>query len=285
MTSPKIIPSPVEYCRPSHEYPVYVHIFHRTDIKKEDIIPRHWHTNIEMTYRIKYRGAIIIDGQQYPLTDDSLFIINSRSIHEIHTFPQEELLAVLVSIPYEFIKSLVPEVELYHFVCGKNEENIKRTILKMKEIEELHGDNAYLRMYSLAVELIYYMMEDAEPVAVHQGGRLTGHDMLLTSTILTCLREKICDIHSVEEMSTVLGYSREHLSRFVTRNFGISCKNLIDQVRLDYTVFLMKNSKDTLTEIAEKAGFSSYRTFRTIFRKYYGVKPEMFMVSGTVKKT
>ena len=274
----KNIPSPVEYCRASREYPVYVHIFHRTDIPEEDIIPRHWHTNIEMTYRIKYRGSIIIDGKQYPLTDDSLFIINSRSIHEIHTSPQAELLAVLVSIPYEFIKSLVPDAELYHFVCGKNEENIKQTILKMKQIKEQPGDNAYLRMYSLAVELIYYMMEDAEPVAIHRGRRLTGHDMLLTSTILTCLREKICDIHSVEEMSTVLGYSREHLSRFVTRNFGISCKNLIDQVRLDYTVFLMKNSKDTLTEIAEKAGFSSLRTFRTIFQKYYRCKPESFMV-------
>lgn len=232
--------------------------------------------NIEMTYRTKYAGALFINGKEYSLTDDSLYIINSKSIHEIHTFPQQEMSAILVSIPYEFIKALVPDVDFYFFVTGKNEKNMKLVILKMKECIENKGENTYLLMHSLALELIYYMMEDAEPLSISSDRTSDGRSILLSSEIIAYLRNNISTVKTVDDLSTALGYSREHLSRSVSNHLGISCKSLIDQIRLDYAVYLMKNSQDSLSQLAEKSGFPSYRNFRTIFQKYYGCKPGSF---------
>lgn len=269
--------APVEYFRANSEYPIHVHVFHRKNITKEVEISKHWHSNIEMTYRIKYKGTIIINGEEFPLTDDSLYIINTGEIHEIHTAPQEEMLAVLVSIPYEFVKTIVPEIDSYRFVVGRHEKDIKKIILKMKEVEENKGVNSYIRMYGLALELLYFLMEDAERIPIFTSNtNSTEHSRMKKSEIQMLLRDNISDIHSVEDISKRLGYSREHLSRFVARNFGVSCKQLIDQIRLDYAIKLMKNHYGSLEKIAETTGFPSYRNFKEVFKKYYGFKPEDF---------
>lgn len=273
----KSVLAPVEYYKGLSEYPVDIHIFRKKNITTEQVIARHWHTNIEMTYRIRYSGKLVVNGTQYELSDDSLFIINSGDIHEIHTFPQAEIHAVLVSIPYQFIKNLVPDVDAFHFEAGKNKDNMKKTILKMEHLELSKDAYSHIRMYSLALELIYYMMEDAVPKFYKDTKSADIRIWNRKNDIIVFLNDHICEIKSTEDLCRAFGYSREHFSRFVSNYFGTTCKKLIDQTRLNYAVNYIRNSNRSLAEVSETAGFPSYRNFRSLFKKYYGIYPEQFL--------
>ena len=124
--------APIEFFRTSVKYPLHVHIFQENNITDSTIIPRHWHENIELTYRIRYNGILYINRKKYPLINDSLYIINSSDIHEIHTFPQKNMYAILISISYDFMKSIVPDLDTYDFRVGKHIKELKdREILSI----------------------------------------------------------------------------------------------------------------------------------------------------------
>lgn len=276
--------TPKEYCKPMAKYPFMIHIFESQNIESMEIIPRHWHTNIEMTYRIRYKGRLFINGTEQPLDNDSLVIINSGEIHEIHKFQQKDMFAILISIPFEFIKQIIPDAEIYHFEVGTHEADMKHTIMEMKEEFEADTPLSYIRQYSLAYQLLYYMLADAVPkkyCSIH------GHDydwFEKRTLILDYLEEHIGEIHSVQELSDAFGYSREYFSRIVKQYFGITCQNLILETRLSKAASLLKNTRASVEEIAERTGFPSKRTFVSHFLQYYVEKPQIFRKETLVRK-
>ena len=270
------IMAPLEICRVPEEYPIMIYVFHGTDIQKETVIARHWHTDLEMTYRIKYQGKIIINQKSYELTDHSLFIVNSKDVHEIHTYPQKEMLAILISFPYEFVKSFLPDADFYHFTVGTHEEQMKKIILEMKEVKEEKQPYSQIKIYSLTLELLYLLALDAKPKSSLFANDSPAKYREKKEEIMQYLDEQICTIHSTVELSSYFGYSREHFSRMVKTLFGISCKELIDRTRLAFAIRQIQNRRDPIGQIAEEAGFSGYRNFSMVCKKYYGMSPEQF---------
>lgn len=277
MKHPSDLYAPIEFCRTSELYPFYLHVFHMSVDKKPLVIPRHWHKNIEITYRLKYKGTLYINGRELPLTDDSLYIINSCDIHEIHSDLQEELYAVLLSISYDFLKKVVPNIENLQFQAGAHEAQMKKIILKMKQEQETGGIHSYLMQNSLIYEFIYYMMEDVTLLKHSSEQLMTSRVRKRKKEIMSYLDEHIAEISSVSELSSVFGYSREYFSRFIKQYFGISCQELLMEARLSLALWLLTNTNDSLEQISRKAGFPSLRTFSRNFRIHYGQKPESFL--------
>ena len=120
------------------------------------------------------------------------------------------------------------------------------------------------------------MIEDAQPNRYYMKDVLNDKIWERKSEIITYLNDNICGIRSVSDLSDAFGYSREHFSRFVSRYFGVSCKRLIDQVRLSYAINQIRFSQKSLEEISDSAGFPSYRNFIQICKKWYGFPPGRF---------
>lgn len=265
--------APIEFFRTTVKYPVHIHIFEEDTISTSNVIPRHWHENIELTYRIRYKGSLYINGKKYSLNDDSLFIINSSDIHEIHTFPQKDMYAILISISYEFMKDLVPDINTYHFKVGKHEKELKETILEMRDTYKHIGANSHIHLIGLTYKLVYYMLEDSTQLQYFSNPVSVIKNDTKKHEILNYINEHISEIHSVQELSAHFGYSREHFGRIISALFGITCQTLLMESRLSAAVSLMENTDFPLDIIAEKCGFPSSRTFIENFQKYYGQHP------------
>lgn len=273
--------APIEFCRTSSLYPFYLYVFktpaHESREIVPRIIPRHWHQDVEITYRLRYKGTLYINGKSYPLTDDSMHIINSCDIHEIHSESQTERYAVLVSISYDFLKKIVPDIDHYHLRAGAHTVQMKEIILKMKKEQENTYPYSYLLQNSLIYELIYYMMKDAVPLDHASLHPISHKNLIHKKEIIEYLNNHITEISSVQQLSNAFGYSREYFSRMVRDYFGISCQQLLTETRLSLAVRLMTETSDSLPEIASKTGFPSVRTFLRNFRRYYGENPESFL--------
>lgn len=277
MKQPDYHNAPIEFCRTPTLYPFYLHIFDECSSEDPTVIPRHWHQNVEITYRIHYQGTLYINGKKYPLTDGALHIINSCDIHEIHSDSHSRRYAVLVSISYDFLKKIIPDIEHFHLQADAHSEQMKKIILKMKQEYDYIQPYSYLRLNSLIYELVYYMMADAVPLKYSSAHSRSITQVHHKKEIIDYLENHITEISSVRQLSSELGYSREYFSRMVRDCFGVTCQQLLMEARLSLAVRLMENTTDSLEKIAEKTGFSTFRTFSRNFRNYYGEKPESFL--------
>lgn len=258
---------PVEFCHVSQNYPCYLHVFQYEKSTRPHVISRHWHQNLEIAYRICYSGRMYINGIEKELHDNSVEIINSYDVHEIHKDPGEKMTVIFVSISYDFLKSIIPDYNNYYFVSEKCEKELKRIILEMKAVHDEKENWMYLKMNSLLYELIYVMMESAcrKKEAFNRG--LMEDEIRKRDALFQYIRKNIRTISSVQQLSQQLGYSREHLSRMVSRLFAVNLRTLLSQIRMEETIRLTESG--ILPRVAaEQAGYSSYRAFQDAYRKY-----------------
>ena len=58
---------------------------------------------------------------------------------------------------------------------------------------------------------------------------------------------------------------------------GQAPADYIRLIRLQHAAQLLKQGEYTITEIADKVGFSDAKYFREVFKKYYGVSPSKYV--------
>lgn len=70
-----------------------------------------------------------------------------------------------------------------------------------------------------------------------------------------------------------LGYSTSYIRAIFKKESGVSLQNKINDIRLENSAFLLKNSSMNVTDIAFNCGFTDSNYFSTIFKKKYGASP------------
>ena len=94
--------------------------------------------------------------------------------------------------------------------------------------------------------------------------------------ILSCINEKMFSSISVSDVAETLGLSVRQASRICRELFGCTLNQLITRVRLKQICSLLIDSKYSISDIAEIAGFASPSSFSRHFSHYTGVTPSSY---------
>jgi AraC-like DNA-binding protein len=94
----------------------------------------------------------------------------------------------------------------------------------------------------------------------------------LSQTILTLLPERLCGINKIAKIT---GISVRTLQRELAKE-GISYSRLVQKVRLQQALELLKNTQFQLVEISELLGYSNASHFSRAFKKWTGFSPLHF---------
>lgn len=95
--------------------------------------------------------------------------------------------------------------------------------------------------------------------------RLINLEILINSHYNTNISNK--------EFADGLFLSERQLSRFVNRYYGVPLHTLINNKRVETAATLLKNTNDSVSDIAEKVGFTGKTGFYREFQKLYGTTP------------
>nr|WP_314263706.1 helix-turn-helix domain-containing protein [uncultured Moellerella sp.] len=104
---------------------------------------------------------------------------------------------------------------------------------------------------------------------------------------LVCALSKWIENHlgrviHLEELAAYSGYSLWHMQKIFKEVTGISLGKYIRQRRLASAVNLLKNSSQSIFDIALDFGFGSQSHFTYMFRKEYGITPFDFRQSEDI---
>ncbi len=78
---------------------------------------------------------------------------------------------------------------------------------------------------------------------------------------------------TLEEMAGRFGVTQNHFCKYFKRITGVTFKAYLLQLRLEYALGRLLQSRDSVTEICLEAGFNSPAYFAKAFRARYGASP------------
>jgi len=84
------------------------------------------------------------------------------------------------------------------------------------------------------------------------------------------------DEFSVEDLGCLVGMSRSHLFRKLKTISGTTPIEFIYQIRLSYSLELLREGRRNIAEVAYEVGFKNPSSFSKSFRKQYGKSPKAF---------
>ncbi|MBR1820749.1 MAG: helix-turn-helix domain-containing protein [Clostridia bacterium] len=94
--------------------------------------------------------------------------------------------------------------------------------------------------------------------------------------ILSFINENVFNSVTIDDVAKAVSLSTRQTTRICHRLFGCSLNKLIIQVRLKQICTLLIDSKYSISEIAEIAGFSSPYSFSRHFSHYTGTTPSAY---------
>ncbi len=109
--------------------------------------------------------------------------------------------------------------------------------------------------------------------------RFINRDKGLSRPITRCVNYIYSHIYeriTVSELATHAGVSKSYLSREFVRELGIPVSNYIREKKIEIAEELLKNTDDSILEIAMKLSFASQSHFIDIFKSITGSTPKQY---------
>ena len=103
----------------------------------------------------------------------------------------------------------------------------------------------------------------------------------LIDIIDRCIRQQEDEALTLRALSAALGYSESYVSRKFRALSGMSLRDYLRFRHLAFALRDVRDTSDSLLEIAVRYGFSSHEAFTRAFRAAYGVTPSAYRLHPT----
>jgi len=91
-----------------------------------------------------------------------------------------------------------------------------------------------------------------------------------------CIRRKANDDLTLSHLASQYGYSEYHFSRKFREISGMSLRDYLRYRKLAFALKQLRDSRQSILEIALDYGFSSHEAFTRAFREAYGISPSQY---------
>ena len=95
--------------------------------------------------------------------------------------------------------------------------------------------------------------------------------------VLDATKEHYAEKISIESFSEELGVSASYLSRKFKDATGTSFLDFLNKYRIQQAIKLLETGKYKVYEVSDMTGFTDYKHFNTVFKRYTGAAPSEFI--------
>lgn len=247
----------------------------------------HYHDAYEILYLVSGDLYYFIEGNTYHVVSGGLILINMNGIHRLVNVNGTMYERVTLLFKKEFLRDFFTEnIDFDPFSCFHSSSNViklsaydqlfvENLFNKMihEETGKLLGSNCYLRV--ILMELLIYIQRK---MTIDQGDHLVESNQThkKISKIIPFINENFSNPLSLEYISEKFSISPSHLSRTFKSTTGFTFVEYVNNIRVKAACTLLKDSRLSISEVADRVGFDNLTHFGRVFKSMIGVSPMKF---------
>ncbi len=245
----------------------------------EKSCPIHWHDHYEIEYIVSGSGKQVLNGIEYPLSAGMIHFLTPTDFHEIIVDSKLEI------IKFNFREENVDSFILSTLIglCGNTSINFqgeeKKTIESLIEMSlkhtGLYKDSAYFsHMIKKLLECILLDIIEHLGASEHRIENSVSENNI--QKVLLYIHKHFKEPLELGTAADMVHYTPQHLSKLFHRTMGITFKEYITNLRMNYASQLILNTQMEIVEISRESGFGTRQNFTKEFKRFYLCSPSEY---------
>jgi AraC-like DNA-binding protein len=255
--------------------------------------PLTWHTYLELFVLLSPACRLQMGGADVRLASGDVLVMDHLKLHAVREFPGKTAEAIVIRFQPEIVRgSQTAESDhlllLPFYAQAEGEPHVLRatdpvagavhaTLAQLFETQAA-GDRyrqTGARGYFLVTlhHLARHFRAAEELDALHARQRLKGTRL---REVFEFLGAHFAERITLPQMATMAGLSRPQFHAVFKRAAGMTLVDYLTQLRLTHASRLLRETDQSVAEIASAAGFADQSYFDRRFRRYFGRTPLQF---------
>lgn len=228
--------------------------------------PRHLHRNFEVIYVTNGNMEVSVGSKTFEISKSDCILILPYEIHSITTKTYSDTNICVFSPEYVKAFHNMIDGKILEMPVFKLSPNTEAFVL-----DKIFKDTLDILQLKACLYLIC-----SEIMGQTNLIDSTKQDYELLHKALTYIQENFTKDISLNDVSAECGCSYNYLSKYLKNTLGSSFVDFINENRINYALYLLKNTQNTITDIAYTCGYSSIRSFNRNFLKITNKTPKAF---------
>ena len=258
----------------------------------------HWHYFTEMVYLVKGVLYTEVDNHQYTLNPGDMIIFHPKQIHSFLDIPakntdnaDEELLFYGIKFDDMILSNTTPgSPKLPILLTNVSKENIPYNLITAEELKynpvKLFFENCIWETnnkqfgYDIKVaSTISLIITELMRIWMKRGLKLsakTSFDQFSSKdfSVLEYIDQHSAENISIEKLANRCGMCYSNFAQQFKAQFGKTCKEYIEFVRICKADTLLLYTDKTLDYISQETGFTDASHFIRTYKKIRGITPK-----------
>ncbi len=206
---------------------------------------------------IELRPDVVMTDIRMPLMDGFEMLEKAKTVYDFHSI-------ILTSYQeFDYAKKAISLNATDYLLKPVTEEDLQKSLLKIQQkiaLEKQRNEDLGIKLH-----------EDFERFMGENKAK-NYYVQIALEKLVENYREKI----SIESIALEMGISASYLSRKFKQITKRTYLEILNEYRIIQAVKLLGEGRYRISEVAEKTGFSDYKHFYSVFKKYTGMTPSEY---------
>lgn len=240
----------------------------------------HSHPFSELFYVVSGSGSFIAEGEEFPVMENDLVIINPHVDHTEKSEEQAPLVYIVLGV--EGLSFSFEQQEnataLHH--GGMNEKSVRKFSaagtnfyvylnIMLEEISRKKKNYEIVCQNLLEVLLICVLRNETLSIVNNSTSNLSRECAQIKNYLDSNYSQNI----TLDSLASITHMNKYYLSHAFTKHIGVSPINYLLQKRIAEGKSLLESTTYSIAEISTMLGFSSQSYFSQAFKKATGITP------------
>ena len=242
----------------------------------------HWHDDLEFILILEGQMSYDVNGQKISLQTGEGIFVNSRCFHYGYSDAHAECLFLcillspqLLSINTYFVQNcLNPLIQNTHFPYQKLSPAIQWQNAILRDLEALYEENLEnIQPFVILEKSAHIFRLLSENMNFFPDHDKNAEDVLALTAMIGYVQKNYPNKILLKDISSAGNCCKTKCTSLFQKYLSTSPMLYLNRYRLEKSIFLLRNTAMSITEVAYACGFSNTSYFCELFHKYYHITP------------
>jgi len=240
----------------------------------------HWHDHYELEYFVSGSGIHLMNGKEYEIRPGTLHFVVPSDFHSITVIDSMTIIKIVFdesdisSAVYNQLAGLSPHLNLQLTDTDKTLFDTLFGLCASEKTSFFHTDSYPALTKNLLESILLHLVEHCKANALYQSaGTVDGNDI---SSVLTYLQHQFRKPITLASTAEIFHFSPTYFSKRFHQSVGITFKEYLSTLRLQFAAKLLANTDCPITEVCYESGFGSLSRFINAFHNAYNMSPSAY---------